>query len=86
MFDEADYDSSKDQAYPSIREKRKEKTLPDFIEEDNPLDGLTCHYKNVLKNGIAVGACLVMFAVVLYSYGGRKVEYKPVPTEEQPKV
>ena len=41
MFDEADYDSSKDQAYPSIREKRKEKTLPDFIEEDNPLDGLT---------------------------------------------
>ena len=57
MFDEADYDSSKDQAYPSIREKRKEKTLPDFIEEDDPLDGLTCHYKNVLKNGIVVGAC-----------------------------
>ena len=57
MFDEADYDSSKDQAYPSIREKRKETTLPEFIEEETPLDGLTCHYKNVLKNGIVVGAC-----------------------------
>ena len=39
-----------------------------------------------LSTRFAIGACLVMFAVVLYSYGGRKVEYKPVPTEEQPKV
>lgn len=32
------------------------------------------------------GACLVMFAVVLYSYGGRKIEYMPLSTEEEVKT
>ena len=33
-----------------------------------------------------IGGTLVMIAVVLYSYGGRKVQYQPVPTEFKPSV
>ena len=34
-----------------------------------------------LSGRFIVGAILVMISVVLYSYGGKKVEYKPLPKE-----
>lgn len=40
------------------------------------------HTKITIRFGI--GACIVMVAVVLYSYGGRKVEYQPLPRVETP--
>lgn len=39
-----------------------------------------------LTSNFVIGGTLVMIAVVLYSYGGRKVEYKPVPTQEKTNV
>ena len=39
-----------------------------------------------LTSNFVIGGTLGMIAVVLYSYGGRKVEYKPVPTQEKTNV
>lgn len=57
MFDEADYDPSLDKPYEEIRRKKNSKVLVETEEGDPTKDTRVCTYKNVLKNGIVVGAC-----------------------------
>lgn len=56
MFDEADYHPSQDPVYEEIRSKKTNKVLVEK-EEEGSQDTTVCKYKNVLKNGIVVGAC-----------------------------
>ena len=62
MFDEADYDPSQTPVYEEIRQKKvPQQVIPEAEPEADaaasPLNTTVCKYKNVLKNGIVVGAC-----------------------------
>ena len=57
MFDEADYDPALDKPYEEIRRKKNSKVLVETEEGDPTKDTRVFTYKNVLKNGIVVGAC-----------------------------
>lgn len=57
MFDEADYNPDETPVYEAIRAKKNPLQAPADEPPASVLDATTCRYKNVLKNGVVVGAC-----------------------------
>jgi hypothetical protein len=55
VFDEADYNAAKDVVAPEIREKKMNVSVS-LEEEEEDLDTSVCRFKNVLKNGVIIGA------------------------------
>ena len=57
MFDEADINPDETPVYEAIRQKKNPLSSSEDETPANVLDATSCRYKNVLKNGIVVGAC-----------------------------